>query len=436
MTAPLEKSAIGKYQLVRLLGEGAMGRVYLAHDPSLDRHVAIKVIRKDVLERREAAQIIARFRNEAMAAGRLQHPGIVAVYDFGEDETTSFIVMEYAPGEDLEEYARKYAPLGLAEIGSIMAQLLDALQWAHSFGVIHRDVKPSNLIVSSGRVKITDFGIARIVTSKLTQTGTALGTPVYMAPEQYSGIPVDHRADLFSVAVVLYELLTGHRPFAGASIHELAYKICHLAAPPLATYNPTLPSALEPVVQRALAKDREARYPSAHELASAIVEAISGNPSARPGAPQWPAAVVKALEVAMAEVMGPLGTQVVRRACASTMDRNDLLDLLLRGAPDGTDIPALLRRLRAVLEAPALSRPTPTTVGVPAAPDVPARFGPEELDRVTHELAPYVGPIARVLVKKATAQSRDFRELCQRVGEHLSNAKERAEFLKKLGADR
>jgi serine/threonine-protein kinase len=418
---------------VRLLGEGAMGRVYLAHDPTLDRHVAIKVIRKDVLERREAAQIVARFRNEAMAAGRLQHPGIVAVHDFGEDETTSFIVMEYAPGEDLEEYARKYAPLGLAEIGSIMAQLLDALQWAHSFGVIHRDVKPSNLIVSSGRVKITDFGIARISTSRLTQTGTALGTPAYMAPEQYSGAPVDHRADLFSAAVMLYELVTGHRPFAGESIHELAYKICHADAPPLAAHDPSLPPGLQAVVTRALAKDREARYPSAHELATAIAAAISGARSpSRAGAPSWPPAIAQALEVAMAEVMGPLAAPLVRRSLASTMDRNDLLDLLLRGAPDGTDIPALLRRLRAVLEAPALSRSTPTTVGVPAVGEVPARFSPEELDRVTQALVPHVGPIARVLVKKATAQARDFQELCQRLGEHLSTPGERAEFLKKL----
>jgi len=433
VSAPLERTSIGKYRLVRLLGEGAMGSVYLAHDPALDRHVAIKIIRKDLLERREATQIIARFRNEAMAAGRLQHPGIVAVFDFGEDATTSFIVMEYAPGEELEDYARTHAPLALHDIGSLMTQLLDALQWAHSFGVIHRDIKPANLIVSAGRLKITDFGIARIASSKLTQTGTALGTPVYMAPEQYSGAAVDHRADLYSAAIVLYELLTGHRPFTGESLQEIAYKVCHVDPPPLSSFKPSLPAALESVLARALAKDREARFATAHELSNAIADAIHGKPVATrsPGTP-WPAAVVKGLESAMSEVMGALATPLVRGTVASTMDREDALDLLLRGAPEGTNIPALLRKLRAVLGEPAARAPTPTAAGLAVA-RMPNRLGPADLERVTQALVGHVGPIARVLVKKASAQASDFRELCLLVAQHVSGAKDRAEFLKKLG---
>ncbi len=348
-----ERTQIGKYRLVRAIGQGAMGIVYLAHDPHLDRHVAIKVIRKDVIERREADQVMARFRNEAMAAGRLQHPGIVAVHDYGEDESTSFIVMEYAPGDDLEEYARKYAPLPLSDATGLMAQLLDALHWAHSYGVIHRDIKPSNLVVTGGRLKVTDFGIARISSAKLTQTGVAMGTPMYMSPEQYIGTGIDQRSDLFSAAVVFYEMLAGVRPFEGESIHSLAYKICHVDPVPPSRHGRALPPALDAVVMKGLAKDRAARWSTGHEFAMAINAALTG----------------------------------------------------LTGA-----VPA-------------------STVTVPTT----ARVSAEDLDRASQALAAYVGPIARVLVKKTAPAASDFTDLCARLLEHLGSDKERVEFLKKLG---
>jgi serine/threonine-protein kinase len=432
-------SSIGKYQVVKLLGEGAMGVVYVAHDPTLDRHVAIKLIRNDLFDRRMMAHLTARFRNEAMAAGRLQHPGIVQIYDFGEDVSSSFIVMEYAPGEDLEEYGRKYAPVGVPELAGLMTQLLDALQYAHSCGVVHRDIKPSNLLITGGgRLKITDFGIARIATSKLTQTGAAMGTPMYMAPEQYTGAGVDHRADLFSAGVVFYELLCGVRPFDGDSIQEVAYKICH-AHPILPTqHNPFLPEPIDTCLLKALAKQKEARFGSALEFSRCIGESIasghffSSAAATRATLPAWPADVGKALEAVLAPVVGPLAGAVVRRSLAKTLDRNELLDLLRRGAGEEADNPALLRNLRAVLDG-SLGVGGPLTRTPPPPASAPT-LTPAELDRATQALVGCVGPIARVLVKKAAAQSKNFHDLCVRLSEHLASDQERAQFLQKVSA--
>src|SRR5882724_13513376 len=216
---------LGKYEILQTLGSGAMGIVYLAYDAAIERKVAIKTIRKDVIGQDASSEVTARFRREAMAACRLTHPGIVAVYDYGEEDNVAYIVMEYAPGQDLARYAAE-RQLTLVEIAALMTQLLDALGFAHSAGVVHRDVKPGNILVGE-RLKITDFGIARVADSSLTQTGVAMGTPAYMAPEQYMGIGVDFRADLFAAGVVLYELLTKTLPFDGNSLEELSYKICH-----------------------------------------------------------------------------------------------------------------------------------------------------------------------------------------------------------------
>jgi len=429
-------STIGKYRVVQLLGEGAMGIVYVAHDPTLDRNVAIKLIRNDLFDRRMMAHITARFRNEAMAAGRLQHPGIVAVYDFGEDVNSSFIVMEYAPGEDLEEYGRKYAPVGLPELAGLMTQLLDALQYAHSCGVVHRDIKPSNMIITGGgRLKITDFGIARIATSKLTQTGAAMGTPMYMAPEQYTGAGVDHRADLFSAGVLFYELLCGQRPFDGDSIQEVAYKICHAQPLRPTQHNPFLPEPIDACVLKALAKHKEDRYGSALEFSRSIAESIASGhffsaAVSRATLPAWPADVGKSLESVLAPVVGPLAGALVRRSLAKTVDRNELLDLLRRGTGEEADNPTLLRSLRSVLDS-SLGVRGPLTRTPPPPATAPALTA-EELDRATQALVGCVGPIAKVLVKKAAAQAKNFHDLCVRLSQHLANDDERAQFLQKV----
>jgi serine/threonine protein kinase len=209
---------LGKYEIQRELGQGAMGIVYEGHDPVIDRRVAIKTLKREQIERSEADEVIARFKREAQAAGRLNHPNVVAIYEYGEEaDGTAFIAMEFVRGRELKDLfdADERVPLPL--VGHIMGQLLGALEHAHRNGVTHRDIKPANIILlPDNTVKVADFGVARIESSNLTQAGTVIGTPSYMSPEQFMGQTVDGRSDLFSAGVVLYQLLTGEKPFTGA----------------------------------------------------------------------------------------------------------------------------------------------------------------------------------------------------------------------------
>jgi serine/threonine-protein kinase len=237
--------------------------------------VAIKTIRRELIAAdRTGAMMLKRFRNEAQAAGRLAHPGIVAVYDYGEDAAVAYIAMEYVEGNSLREYFARGTRFSERDAVSIMTQLLEALAHAHERRVWHRDIKPGNLIVMmTGRVKIADFGIARVETSDLTQTGAVLGSPGYMAPEQYAAATIDHRADLFAAGVVFYQLLTGSRPFVGTA-EQVAYAICHA--------EPARPSLADPgkgwerydaLLMKALAKRPEDRFQTADTFRAALLEA-------------------------------------------------------------------------------------------------------------------------------------------------------------------
>jgi serine/threonine protein kinase len=274
MTQP---QRLGKYELVEVLGKGAMGVVYKAFDPDIHRTVAIKTIRKELVDDDDrSGMMMARFRNEARAAGRLSHPGIVAVYDYGESSAVAYIAMEFVQGASLREYFNRETRFAERDIVSVMAQLLDALQHAHEQGVWHRDIKPANLIImNDGRLKVADFGIARIDTSQLTLTGVVMGSPGYMAPEQYSGGAIDWRADLFAAGVVMYQLLTGTRPFAGTT-EQVAYKICHERAPAPSEAAPGRGwERYDAVVARALAKQPDERFASADAFRAAILEAYA-----------------------------------------------------------------------------------------------------------------------------------------------------------------
>src|SRR5215510_2206587 len=199
------------------LGKYEMGVVYEGFDPTIERVVALKTIRADQLGGEDAAEIMARFRREAQAAGRLNHPRIVSIYEYGEDAGTTFIAMEFVAGRSLKESFEQNARFSVPQIVRIMSQLLEALDYSHRQGVVHRDIKPANImLLADGTVKVADFGIARIESSNLTQTGMILGTPSYMSPEQFMGQKIDGRSDLFSSGVILYQLLTGERPFTGS----------------------------------------------------------------------------------------------------------------------------------------------------------------------------------------------------------------------------
>ena len=280
-----EFSKLGKYEIRGELGRGAMGVVYEGYDPLIERVVALKTIRADQLVGENAREIVARFRREAQAAGRLSHPNIVSIYDFGEDAGVWYIAMEFIKGRELKEYFEAQERFSTADSVRILTQILSALGYSHKLGVIHRDIKPANIILlPDGSVKVADFGIAHIESSELTQVGAVLGTPSYMSPEQIQGLPVDGRSDLFSVGVILYQFLTGERPFTGSSTITMRKVLEENPLPP-SRFNVQVPGAMDGVVRKALEKRADDRYQSADEFATALqaaaqsVSAASSDPT-------------------------------------------------------------------------------------------------------------------------------------------------------------
>jgi len=267
---------LGRYDLVRVLGKGAMGIVYEGRDPNLDRRVAIKTVKVENLSEEAAREYELRFRTEARSAARLQHPNIVSVYDSDRDGDVAFLVMEYIQGDDLKHHLDQGTRYSLEQSLKMVRDLLSALEYAHKQGIVHRDIKPANLLIEpGGRVKLTDFGVARMQDSgDATRTqGNMIGTLKYMSPEQVQGLKTDSRSDLFSVGVVLYQLLTDMRPFDGDNDFSIIHQIIeHIPVPP-STINARLPPAVDAVVARALAKDREQRFATARDFASALQSA-------------------------------------------------------------------------------------------------------------------------------------------------------------------
>ena len=269
-------SKLGKYEIRGMLGKGAMGIVYDGFDPVIQRRVAIKTVAKQSLDPSESAKLLGRFKREAQAAGRLNHPGIVCIHEYGEDDGVAFIAMEFVRGRELRTYFESQRRFPLAHIVPIMCDILDALDHAHRNGVVHRDIKPANIMITDeGRVKVADFGVARIESSMMTQVGTRIGTPAYMSPEQHQGLPVDGRSDLFSAGVILYEFLTGERPFTGDGYTLIQQILLQDAIRP-SEINRDIPHRLDAVAIRALAKRPEDRFATALEFAEAFRDAAMG----------------------------------------------------------------------------------------------------------------------------------------------------------------
>ncbi len=465
---------LGKYEIRSVLGKGAMGVVYKGFDPHIERHVALKTIRKDLVDPELAAQYMARFRNEAKAAGRLHHPNIVGVYEYGEEGDVAFIAMEYVEGTGLREYLNRRASFEFAQLVALMSQLLDALEFAHGCGVVHRDIKPSNLIVTAGgALKVADFGIARIDTSNLTSVGTVIGTPSYMSPEQFRGLEVDARSDIFSAGVVLYELLTGEKPFRG-TVEAITYKVCNEEPePPSKLSALRLPAAVDGLVARALAKNPAARFPGARafhealrEVAQMSVEVADGMGTtmvsigtlalAKP-APAWDEETLRTAEYELARALGPMARVIVRRAASQTSDRAELCSLLSEKIVDPDTrrsfVDAFNRagsgvRTGTTGAAAARSGLRTGTGGVTAPPATQARSGvgapaagatasyvplePAFVAEVTTRLAVYLGPIAQIVTKKAARDARSRGEFVRRVAESLGT-QERAAFLRETG---
>ena len=466
-----EPEKIGKYRIDGVLGKGAMGVVYKGFDPGIERSVAIKTVRKDLVDPDLAMQVMARFKNEAKAAGRLLHPNIVSVYEYGEDDANAFIAMEYVDGTGLREYLNRKASFDLGQIVAIVSQVLEALDFAHERGVVHRDVKPANLILTaSGAVKVADFGIARIDTSNLTNAGMVMGTPSYMSPEQCQGKDIDRRSDLFSTGVVLYELLTGEKPFGG-SIEAIAFKICYEDhRPPSEIAKLPVTPALDAIVAAALAKSPEARFQNARAFNRALrqaldpqltwkaeaVDATELNLAAvsmqTPATPGWDDTILQTVERQLARILGPMARVIVRKAAAKTGDTAELYTLTaesiadveerrkflaaLTGAPSPSTTgsgmsstqPISVRKGRAGQTAPPQAR-SMSGMTRPLAP-----LDQEFVDQTTSRLAIYLGPVARIVAKKAAQKAGTQQEFVHLVAGHLG-AQERGAFLRELGYD-
>lgn len=398
---------LGKYVIRRELGRGAMGVVYEGFDPGIERTVAIKTIRTDQVEPAQMAELLARFRREAQAAGRLNHPNIVAIYEYGEDDggapaadpdatvvnapagggKIAYIAMEFIKGRELKDYFDENRRFPLKEIGRVMGELLAALGHAHGHGVTHRDMKPANVILleSGGVVKVADFGIARIETSELTQAGTVLGTPSYMSPEQFLGQPVDGRSDLFSCGVILYQFLTGEKPFTGA-VTTIMHKV--LKEEPLAPsmLNATLPPAWDAVIKRAMAKNPDERYQSAAEFARAIADVIEGKTA------DADATVIDLAEATIAKARTQVADATVAVAAGATTRQAPAAPVAAPTGGAGAKVAALAVAVAVVAGgawfalsrkgetpqsavAPAAGAPPPATVSAPPAP--PPEAAPE-----------------------------------------------------------
>jgi len=269
----VEKPMLGRYQIEKELGKGAMGVVYMGRDPKINRIVAIKTMAlAQEFDEDELADVKERFFREAETAGRLNHPNIVTMYDAGEEHDLAYIAMEFLKGKDLVPFAKPGNQLPLPKVLSIVARVADALSYAHENHVVHRDIKPANIMyeLESDQVKVTDFGIARITDSSKTKTGMVLGTPSYMSPEQLAGKKIDGRSDLFSLGVTLYQLASGKLPFEGDSMAQLMFRIANEPHPDIRSIRPDIPDAVAAIIDRALVKDADARYQTGADLAKDI----------------------------------------------------------------------------------------------------------------------------------------------------------------------
>lgn len=309
---------LGRYEVIRELGKGAMGVVYEGKDPNIGRRVAIKTARREVVEASGMAdEMMERFLREAKAAGALNHPNIITIYDAAEEDGIAYIAMEYLEGGDLGDIIDTRKRLGMEEIVEIGAYICEALHVAHEHGVVHRDIKPANILMPTDKpLKVADFGIAHVSDSNLTQDGALIGTPHYMSPEQFMGQKLDGRSDLFSVGNILYELTTGEKPFGGEALSTVMHKVIKTDPVSPTELNFAIPDALAQVIMKALSKRPANRYKTGNEMAAALRESIKENPN--------PAILDPGAQVAMAATMAAPAPAAVQATMIAPPDSEDL----------------------------------------------------------------------------------------------------------------
>jgi len=458
---------IGRYRIDGVLGAGAMGTVYKAFDPRIERVVALKTIRGDLLASKLGEEVRTRFRTEARAAGRLAHPHIVTVYDFEENEGGAFIAMEFVQGRGLDTMVGRDAPLPpRTDLMRWMGQLLDALDYAHSQGIAHRDIKPANLLITAGGdLKVADFGIAKIFSAQAAQSEYLAGTPEYMSPEQFLGQPIDGRSDLFSTGVVLYQLLTGAKPFTG-SMATVMRKILYENPEPPSAVAGGAPASYDAVIRTAMHKDPAARYQRARDFAAALAAAHRGEAAApvgdetvlvRPGQ-GWNDGLLRHLELHLAAAIGPMARVLIRKECARAAGEEALIDALLLHIPGAEARSQFLKAARGGAKAAApdappatatrsrsTSRPSAEPGGTlpsgpgaavpPLLPEGTTALDPALVQQAEKALARVIGPLARILVRRAAGETVERRDFCLRLARRVRGNVARNDFLRELGID-
>jgi serine/threonine protein kinase len=453
-----------------------MGVVYRGYDPNIRRPVAIKTIAKDLFDvQLNPEDVAARFRREAQAAGNLNHHGIVSVYEYGETDEYAFIAMECVEGTSLREYFAQKTQFPECDVVSIMAQLLDALDYAHEHEVVHRDVKPANIIIMrNGRIKLADFGIARLEASDRTQTGLIMGTPGYIAPEYYFAMPIDHRVDIFAAGVVLYELLCGESPFRG-SPEAVMRAVCYEDAAPPSTVGLRRPlGQYDAIVARALQRKVEDRFPSAasfrqavlaeyrHVLPDSITSTIvlsESDPAAPPAPPLtppptgWDAAVLARVRGELTQILGPIAKIMVQRAAQQHKNLRSLVLALAQQIPSPVDReafqretlgpevslpPATLRTARTSRSgAPMNGAPVSDPGMMPVVTRTRERPATEQdVAELVRTLTTHIGPVARVIVKRVQTDGLSRSDLFMKAAQAIDSEAIRDRFIKESGLHR
>lgn len=445
-------AAIGKYRVDNIIGQGAVGIVYKCFDPNICRFVAIKTLRREVLASVDDPEgLLQRFASEARSAGNCQHPNIVTVYDYIEQDSAPHIVMEYVAAGTLENVTRPRMRLPLHQVVEIMVQLLAALDHAHSKGVIHRDIKPANILCPAATsIKVADFGVARIHDLNLSRDGGGgVGTPNYMSPEQFLARDVDARTDLFAVGVILFQLLTGQKPFAATDLIELMHKVLYESPPSLRTMRPELSGPLDEVVQKSLARNPADRFQTAEAFASALIAALENSseydanraidltrlPPPLPGDKAEPSRgslsrtmaerlspeTLSYIEEQFVRAIGPVAPLVLSRATRETTDAENLLTRLTSHIPRPSEAAAFRKAAENSLREDR---------GIAHA-QLQAVITDDEIRKATALLLPLIGPVAKVLAEREAKTAIGREDYYEHLARAIDNEKDRAQFLKR-----